>query len=239
MYEELRKASKEIPGDNTTIYKTMKTPRPDIISINGCKYKRQDLECALLTSLKLKFGETVNINGNNCLTDLVAEELVHTLDKFGDCKIDIIRYEHLIELVEQVGVGNLMWYDLETLANDVFLKENENGMQIVIPEHATAAERLLEILEINTYLNPADFQNYKEESFETIEDAMNTCLALKIVDRWRHGTKEERGTIYRFIHQNFFHEFKYTLKKNEDKIYRNFKFISKEGEEKCISSKSK
>jgi hypothetical protein len=239
MYKELRKASEELPGDNTTTYKTMKTPRSDIISINGYKYYRQDLECALLTSLKLKFDETVEINGNNCLTDSVAEELVHTLDKFGDCKIDIIRYEHLIELVEQVGVGNLMWYDLETLANDVFLKENENGMQIVIPEHATAAERLLEILEINTYLNPANFQNYKEEGFETIEDAMNTCLALKVVNRWRHGTKEERGRIYQFIHQNFFHEFKYTLKKNEEKTFSNFKYISNEGEEKSHSAKSK
>ena len=105
----------------------MKTPRSDIISINGSKYNRQDLECALLTSLKLKFGESVEINGNGLLTDLIAEELVHTLDKLGDNKIDLIRYEHLIELVSLVGVGNLLSYDLETLANEVFLKENENG----------------------------------------------------------------------------------------------------------------
>jgi hypothetical protein len=140
----------------------------------------------------------------------------------------LVRYEHFIELSEQVGVGNLLWYDLETLASDVFLKENENEMQIGKPEHSAAAENLLTILQISIDLDPANFQNYKREGFETINDYMNTELALAVVDRWKHGTKWERSTIYRFIHENFNRESKYTLKESEVNTYCDFKFSDEE-----------
>lgn len=226
LFKELRTASSRIPGDNTTVYKTMKTPRLTKVFINGIEYKREDLKSILLSVLKLKFGETVKINGCSHSTDEVAEELCHTLDKLGDKLVDTIRYEHIIELVEMIGFGNKFWDGIEFITYEVFLKENENGVQVAIPEYAETAKKLLEILEINTNLDPANFQDYKEEGFETIEDAMNTELILTLDDRWRHGTREERGTIYWFISNYFARESKYTLKEREKLEYRNINCLT-------------
>jgi hypothetical protein len=130
--------------DNTTVYSTKKTPRPDKIMINGKEFTREDLIDKFLKVLEIprrdreyiyengrNQHDSVNINGHFhegqdvfdrelSGSEVIGEELVNTLVKLGDRNIDFHRYEHIIEFVEQSKVANVMWWDLESLIYDAF-----------------------------------------------------------------------------------------------------------------------
>lgn len=167
-----------------TCYGTLRTPKRETITVNGEEVSRTELGRRLVGVL----AKNIEINNQTFTAEEVGKILTDALDEASNSKLASDRYEHMVEMAKMCGAD--IGYELDWLIRQaLFVWKNTNGgMHVARKEYMPNTIELCKRLRIST-----------EKDEDETEEEYNDSLAYDVVNRWKHGTAEDRVVIFRFV----------------------------------------